>query len=163
MSRRRRHGSMRSAPAAGTEEREGGPMRLCTACVALALLWPAAATAQQERLPIPVPRDMVLPNYDGVLIGQTQGLEGTAYIARARDSAANFYNPAGLVLGEKASINASSSGYGWTRVSSDTSGQSVNSSRFDGAPGFVGLVIGRPVFKRDNLRLGFSVIRTIAW
>jgi len=138
-------------------------MRLSIPGTVLALLLPGAAAAQQQRLPIPVPRDLVIPNYDGVLVGQIQGLEGTAYIARAADSAANFYNPAGLVLGRKSSINASSSGYNLIRVSSSSAGRSISSTRLDGAPGFVGLVIGSPFFSGDDLRCGFSVIRTVSW
>ena len=69
-------------------------------------------------LPVQVPKALVFPNYDNVLLGKNQALEGGAYVARAGDASANFYNPAGLVQSEKTSLNASSTGWVWTKITS---------------------------------------------
>ena len=80
------------------------------------LLWTPAVAAAQS-LAIPIPKALIFPNYDNVLVGKNQALEGSTYIARADDASANFYNPAGLVVSEKTSLNASSTGYVWTPAS----------------------------------------------
>ena len=45
---------------------------------------------------VTVPPNLILPNYDRVPVGQSEGIEAGAYIARTNDAAANWYNPAGL-------------------------------------------------------------------
>src|SRR5499433_4553419 len=93
--------------------------------LAALLLWtPGVAAAQQ--LPVPIPKALIFPNYDNVLVGQNQALEGGAYIARVDDASANFYNPAGLVQSEKTSLNASSTGYIVTRLSSEALQTSIS-------------------------------------
>jgi long-subunit fatty acid transport protein len=129
--------------------------------VALAVALPFAVRAQA--LPVPVPKSAVLPNYDNVLVGLQQGMEGTAVIARVGDAAATYYNPAGLALAKKTSVNASSSGYVWTRLGSDALGQSVSTSRFDSAPGFFGVVLGEGIISDERLRLGFAITNAVAW
>ncbi|MET0619600.1 MAG: hypothetical protein ABW056_04940, partial [Thermoanaerobaculia bacterium] len=37
---------------------------------------------------------LTLPNYGMTPIGQTAGLEGGAFVARANDASSNWYNPA---------------------------------------------------------------------
>jgi hypothetical protein len=130
--------------------------------LAAMLLWmPAVAAAQA--LPVPIPKALVFPNYDNVLVGQNQALEGGAYIARAGDASANFYNPAGLVLSEKTSLNASSTGYLVTRVSSEALNTSVSSTKIDSLPAYFGVVIAPPFTDARNLRLGASITRGVAW
>ena len=77
----------------------------------LSLLAPFAAAAQIAPItntPVPLSKALVFPNYDNVLVGKEQAIEGGAYIARVSDPSANFYNPAGLVQAEKVALNASS-------------------------------------------------------
>jgi len=130
--------------------------------LAALLLWtPGVAAAQQ--LPVPIPKALIFPNYDNVLVGQNQALEGGAYIARVDDAAANFYNPAGLVVSEKTSLNASSTGYVVTRVSSEALNTSISSTKIDAVPGYFGVVVAPPFTDARNLRLGVSVTRGVAW
>jgi len=126
------------------------------------LLWtPAVAGAQG--LPIPLPKALIFPNYDNVLVGQNQALEAGAYIARAGDASANFYNPAGLVVSEKTSLDASSTGYVVTRIDSETLNTSITSTKIDAVPGYFGIVIAPPFTDSRNLRLGASITRGVAW
>ena len=70
----------------------------------LSLLAPFAAAAQiapVTNTPVPLSKALVFPNYDNVLVGKEQAIEGGAYIARVSDPSANFNNPAGLVQAEK--------------------------------------------------------------
>ena len=63
-----------------------------------------------------LPPSGILPNYDRVLIGQREGLEGGAFVARTDDAGAGWYNPAGLALSEKSGLNASSNAYELTTI-----------------------------------------------
>ena len=130
------------------------------AAIAAALLLPAAAAAQ---LPVPLPKSLVFPNYDNVLLGKDQALEAGAYIARAGDASANFYNPAGLVQAEKSSLNASSTGWVQTKLTSDAFGTSVTSSKIDNVPGYLGAVLEVPWVSSRNIRMGLSLTRQVAW
>ena len=65
--------------------------------LAAVVLCTSAVTAAQS-LPIPIPKGLIFPNYDNVLVGKDQALEGGSYIARADDASANYYNPAGLAV-----------------------------------------------------------------
>src|SRR5215468_8067066 len=129
---------------------------------AVVLLWTPAVVAAQS-LPIPIPKALIFPNYDNVLVGKDQALEGGAYIARADDASANFYNPAGLVVSEKTSLNASSTGYVWTRLSSQALNTSISSSKLDNLPGYFGVVIAPPFDDVRNLRFGVSITRGVSW
>src|SRR5499433_563630 len=130
--------------------------------LAAVVIWvPAIAAAQS--LPIPIPKALIFPNYDNVLVGKDQALEAGAYIARADDASANFYNPAGLVVSEKTSLNASSTGYVWIRLSSQALNTSISTSKLDNVPGYFGLVIAPPFGDVRNLRLGVSVTRGVSW
>lgn len=133
--------------------------------VVLALLLRGSAAAQgaPSPWPIQIPKALVFPNYDNVHPGKDQALEGGAYIARAADASANFYNPAGLVLAEKFSINVSSAGWMFTRLTSDARDASVTSFKVDNVPGYFGAVIGKPFVGTRNFRIGLSVTREVAW
>lgn len=112
---------------------------------------------------INAPPTLILPNFDRSLVGQIQGLEAGAFTARANDSSANWYNPSGLSRAERTSLNASSSAYGWTKVSADTDGQSVGETTTSAVPQFFGLVIASPIMHTDRLRIGFSLTQETAW
>src|SRR5215831_15336342 len=130
--------------------------------LAAVVLWVPAVSAAQT-LPVPIPRTMVFPNYDNVLVGKDQALEAGAYIARVGDASANFYNPAGLVLSEKTELNASSTGYVWSRLTSQALDTSISTSKLDNVPGYFGVVIAPPFDDVRNLRLGISITRGVSW
>jgi hypothetical protein len=141
-------------------------MRKLSKLSLLPVLAPLAAAAQIAPItntPVPLSKALVFPNYDNVLIGKDQGLEGGAYIARAGDSSANFYNPAGLVQSFGASLNASSAGYVYTELTSKLSGASISSSKLDNLPGYIGSVSAMPFVNTRNLRVGLSITRAVSW
>ena len=129
--------------------------------LAAVVIWVPAISAAQS-LPIPIPKALIFPNYDNVLVGKDQALEAGAYIARVGDASANFYNPAGLVVSEKTSLSASSTGYTWSRLTSQALGTSISSSKIDQLPEYFGVVIAPPGEVR-NLRLGVSITRGVSW
>ena len=136
--------------------------RLC----AISLLAPLAAAAQlapPTNTPLGLPKALVFPNYDNVLVGKKQALESGAYIARTSDPSANFYNPAGLVQPEKAALDASSAGYAYTKLTSKLSGESISSSKFDDLPGYIGAVSPMPFTDARNVRIGFCITRAASW
>lgn len=141
-------------------------MRRSSKVSVLLVLAPLAAAAQIAPItntPVPLSKALVFPNYDNVLVGKDEALEGGAYIARAGDSSANFYNPAGLVQSRGASLNASSAGYVYTELTSKLSGTSISSSKLDSVPGYIGSVSPMPFFDTRNLRVGLSITRAVSW
>src|SRR5256885_3338785 len=92
--------------------------------LALAPFAAAAQIAPITNTPVPLSKALIFPNYDNVLVGKDEALEGGAYIARVGDAAANFYNPAGPVRAEGASLNASSAGDVYTEPTTKVSGKS---------------------------------------
>ena len=130
--------------------------------LAAVVLCTSAVTAAQS-LPIPIPKGLIFPNYDNVLVGKDQALEGGSYIARADDASANYYNPAGLVVAEKTALNASSTGYVWSRLNSQALSTSISSSKLDDLPGYFAVVIAPPFDDVRNLRFGASITRGVAW
>jgi len=135
-------------------------MPIRASAAALLLLAPLAAAAQGV---IPLPKALVFPNYDNVLVGKNQALEGGAYIARVNDASANFYNPAGLAAAEKTQLNASSTGYVYSHLSSTASGESVSANKWDNVPGYFGAVLPPPFVDTRDWRIGLSVTRSVAW
>jgi hypothetical protein len=109
------------------------------------------------------PPTLILPNFDRTLVGQIQGLEAGAFVARANDSSSNWFNPAGLSRAERTSINASSSAYGWTSVTAQSGAQSVGQTTSSSVPSFFGVVIAAPILNTDKLRAGFSLTQETAW
>src|SRR6516225_12000293 len=125
----------------------------------LSLLAPFAAAAQiapVTNTPVPLSKALVFPNYDNVLVGKEQAIEGGAYIARVSDPSANFYNPAGLVQVEKPALGASATGYVYTKLTSALSGTSVSSTKIDNVPGYIGAVVPLPFTETRNIRIGLS-------
>lgn len=128
---------------------------------ALALILPGKAPAQP--VPIPFPKNMVLPNYDNVFIGTVEALEAGAYLARTEDASASFYNPAGLAAAPKTSLSASANGFYWTQLTSRALGQATSTSQFASTPGHFAMVVGPPFIDSDRLRLGFSLTKAVSW
>jgi hypothetical protein len=129
---------------------------------AVALLCSFGAWAQNTQAQQGLPLGILLPNYDRIPVGQTEGLEGGAYIARAEGTLANWYNPAGLVLQKTAQISASATTYEWATVSIQGVASGTSDTTLANRSGFFGVVIGAPFFG-DNLRGGFSITQPTAW
>ena len=109
------------------------PWRRSSRCALLpALLAPAALAAQPAA--VTIPPGIILPNYERVPIGQREGLEGGAFVARTDDAVANGYNPAGLVKSEASALNASATTYEWMNITLEGLEQSAARSRLPGRP-----------------------------
>jgi hypothetical protein len=71
----------------------------------------AMPAAAQSAPPLPTaavaPANGILPNYNSVAIGEIGSLEGNAFVARADDSSAAWYNPAGLTLAKQSTVSGS--------------------------------------------------------
>ena len=136
--------------------------RLCIRLSNLAVL--AAALARSAAAQdFSLPPTGVIPNYDRVAIGQAEALEGGAYVARTNDAGANWYNPAGLVEVDKVSLNAAASGYEVTRTTLEGLGTETSRTRFTPVGRYFGLVVGRPIVKRRDIRVGISFSRPVGW
>jgi hypothetical protein len=101
------------------------------------------------------PPNIIVPNYNGIPIGPLGGLEGSAYVARAGDTSAPWFNPAGLSQAGT-QLSGSVGNYQFTTVIPkrlpDTGGSTQHLPNLVGATakwrGFTG---------------GFALITTIAW
>ena len=127
----------------------------------LSLCWTPLLMAQISDFTLPP--SGILPNYDRVLIGQREGLEGGAFVARTDDAGAGWYNPAGLALSEKSGLNASSNAYELTTVTLVGIGQAKGSTRFSPSGTYFGAVLGAPVIKSPNVRLAFFYAKPVSW
>src|SRR5688500_18269434 len=77
---------------------------------------PAAAQAAPPPATVPAV-SVVLPNYSTVPIGEVASLEGGAFVARADDASAGFYNTAGLARAERTSVSGSAGAFQFSSVS----------------------------------------------
>jgi len=130
------------------------------------LLWVgmvAPAWAQASLQDFLIPPTLLLPNYDRIYPGLTESLEGGAFIARAKNAPALFYNPAGIATVQRTVLNASAQGYEATVLSGTGFTRSSPISNFTTVPSFVGLVLGREVIDWPTVRLGFSVTNPVSW
>ena len=134
-------------------------MKTTYASLCLALAAPVALAAQT----VTVPPNLILPNYDRVPVGQSEGIEAGAYIARTNDAAANWYNPAGLGKSVKTALNASATAYEWTSLSLEGLGANAGRSRISSIGTLLGVVIGNDVLHSEKVRLGFSITSPIVW
>lgn len=112
---------------------------------------------------ISLPSNIILPNYARVTVGQEEGLEGGAFIARSGSPLANWYNPAGLALVENTQINASATAYEWGKIELEGLTVGASGSRLESIGSFFGGVVSKPIVSGDNLRLGFSITTPIQW
>ena len=132
----------------------GGVVALAT------LLAPQAARAQGD---FNLPPSNMVTNYDRVPIGQREGLEAGAYVARTDDAGAPWFNPAGLVLSEKSGLNGSSNAYEVTSITLEGIGTAKGSTRFSPTGTYFGGVLGAPIISNRNLRLGFYYAKPQSW
>lgn len=112
---------------------------------------------------VTLPGNLILPNYARVTVGQAEGLEGGAFIARTGNALSNWYNPAGLVKAATAELNASATAYEQTSIQLEGLTTGAKGSRLATIGSFFGGVLGSPIFDGDNLRLGFSVTTPVQW
>jgi len=130
-------------------------------CSLALCLAPRLAIAQSGDFSIPAGSGM--PNYDRVSIGQREGLEANAFVARTDDAGANWYNPAGLALSEKSALNASANAYEFNGVALVGLEFAKGGTRFSSIGSFFGGVVGTPIVHSRNLRLGFSFTKPVSW
>jgi hypothetical protein len=110
-----------------------------------------------------VPPNAILPNYDRIPMGQDEGIEAGAFVARTGDAAANWYNPAGLGKSVGSAVDASATAYEWTTMTIEGLGTSAGRSRIGTVGTLFSGVIGEGTIDSDRWRLGFAVARPIAW
>ncbi len=131
------------------------------ACGLAVLSLPSAAAGQTGDFAIPA--GSALPNYDRISIGQREGIEANAFVARSNDAGANWYNPAGLAQSERSALNASANAYEFTGLAVVGSENARGGTRFSSIGSFFGGVIGAPIIKADRWRLGFSYTKPVSW
>jgi long-subunit fatty acid transport protein len=112
---------------------------------------------------VAVPPNLILPNYDRLPVGQREGIEAGAFLARTNDAGANWYNPAGLGNSVETSLNAGATAYEWTKMSLEGFGTTQGRSRINTIGTLLSVAIGKGTIKSDEWRLGFSLTRPIVW
>jgi hypothetical protein len=112
---------------------------------------------------VAVPSLFVIPNEGRNPLGAVEGLEGGAYVARAKGVGAICYNPAGVALSKKSEISSSSSAYEWTFYSGQVGGETDTSSRLSSNGRLFGFVLGDPILTNERLRIGFAVPVPVSW
>lgn len=118
-----------------------------------------AARAQD----VSIPPSLLLPNYDRVHPGLIEALEAGAFIARARNAPAVAYNPAGISLAQRTTLNASTQGYWLTVLGGSGFEHASPVSNFESMPSFLGIVLGRDLVDWETVRLGFAVVTPAHW
>src|SRR5512137_2765091 len=129
----------------------------------LALAAALAAPTARAQSTFFLPPSAVLTNYDRVLIGQEEALEGGAFVARVADSTAGWYNPAGLALVRRSVIGASATGYELEMI--DLGQVQAGTGKYSLAqlPSYFGAVLGGDVISSDRWRIGFSATKPTSW
>jgi len=127
----------------------------------LALCCASGAAAQTTELSFPPTG--TLPNYDRVPIGQVEGLESGAFVARTGDAGSGWYNPAGLSLSEKSGLNASSNAYELNSVTLEGYTTVKSGTRFSPIGTYFGAVLGAPIIHSPNFRLAFFYAKPVSW
>src|SRR5215471_4218526 len=124
-------------------------------CVAAAIFTAAPATAQDVTPIISPPPNIIVPNYNGIPTGPLGGLEGSAYIARAADTSAPWFNPAGLSQAGT-QLSGSVGNYQFTTVTPARLPNTGGSTQH--LPSLVGATA-----KFKGFTVGFSLVTVISW
>ena len=112
---------------------------------------------------VSIPPSLLLPNYDRIHPGLIEALEAGAFIARARNAPAVAYNPAGISLTDRTTLNASTQGYWLTVLGGSGFEHASPVSNFESMPSFLGIVLGRDLIDWETVRLGFAVVTPVKW
>jgi long-subunit fatty acid transport protein len=118
------------------------------------------ALAQTSPVPTVPAVSVVLPNYNTVPIGEVASLEGGAFVARADDASAGFYNSAGLARAERTSVSGSAGAFQFSSVSPE--GLNNVEGSFQQIPSMFGLVLHN-LLGHPTLAGGLSIVRVNAW
>jgi hypothetical protein len=129
--------------------------------VALAGLCLHSVAVGQELV---LPPTLLVPNYNRVFPGLAESIEAGASLVRSGSPPALWYNPAGLVLSDRTTVNASVQGYEVTlfRSSNGLNG-GTQESNISTVPTFVGIVFGEEAIHLKNVRFGFGMSNPISW
>lgn len=120
---------------------------------------PSAAQTAEPVVTVP-PVSLILPNYNSVPVGEVAALEGGAFVARANDTSAGFYNPAGLALAEQSAISGSAGTYQFGSVSPEM--LTNVKGTFQQIPAMFGVVVHN-FMGRPSWAAGLTVTRSAAW
>ena len=120
---------------------------------------PAAAQSSPPAATVPAV-SVVLPNYNTVPIGEVASLEAGAFVARADDASAGFYNTAGLARAERTSVSGSAGAFQFNSVSPE--GLNNVEGSFQQIPSMFGLVV-HDLLGHPTLAGGLSIVRVNAW
>jgi hypothetical protein len=139
------------------------PSRHARWAVALTQLLVASTALAQQSLP-PFPASIAVTNYDRVLVGEQEALEGGAFVARVGSTTSPWYNPAGMVLLDKTAIGGSGTGYEADIISlqglSNGAGGGLSIAQL---PSYFGAVLAEDVLHSRIWSLGFSVTKPVSW
>jgi long-subunit fatty acid transport protein len=110
------------------------------------------------------PPSIAITNYDRVLVGQEEALEGGAFVARVGDTTSGWYNPAGMATMTRTAVGASASGFETDLLSLEGVGkQRGGGMAFYQLPSFFGAVLGRDVIDSEHWRIGLTITKPTAW
>ena len=110
------------------------------------------------------PPSIAITNYDRVLVGEQEALEGGAFVARVGSTTSPWYNPAGMMLLGKTAIGGSATGYEADIIRlQGLSAGAGGSASIAQLPSYFGLVLGEDVLHSRVWSLGFSVTKPASW
>jgi hypothetical protein len=123
---------------------------------------PASAQPPTQALPVVAvpPLNIILPNYNGVAVGEVASLEAGAYLARVEDGSATWYNPAGLARAEQSSISGSAGVILFGSVVPESLQNGGGSLQL--VPAAVGVVV-KHLLGREQWTGGFQITSTGNW
>jgi hypothetical protein len=128
--------------------------RITWTAVAAVLVVSTRALAQDTAI-TSFPPNIIVPNYNGIPTGPLGGLEGSAHIARAADTSAPWFNPAGLSQAGT-QLSGSVGNYQFTTVTPKRLPNTGGSTQH--LPNLVG-----GTAKWKGFTAGFALITTVAW
>lgn len=123
------------------------------------LTLPASAQTPEPVVTVPAV-SLILPNYNAVPVGEVAALEAGAFVARANDTSAGFYNPAGLALAQQSSISGSAGAYVFGSVSPEAL-DNVKGT-FQQIPAMFGVVVHN-LLGHPSWAGGMTLTRSAAW
>jgi len=91
-----------------------------------------------------LPQTLAVSNRDRIFPGLYEFSEAGAVVARVRDAAATWYNPAGLALSDRTTFNVSSAAYQLTKLGSDNAPAVFSrTASFQPIPSALGVAFGK--------------------